>query len=145
MGGISRRNFKIFRELCGDNTLKNVVIATNMWGGVDREIGEAREAQLMKEDKFFKPVLDKGAQIVRHDNTPETARTILLHLVENRPLPLRIQTELIDHRKDLSQTAAGAELNRELKEQLKKHELEMKELQREVQGGYLLFSTAPTS
>ncbi|KAK7032286.1 hypothetical protein VNI00_013245 [Paramarasmius palmivorus] len=143
MGGISRRNFKIFRELCGDNTLKNVVIATNMWGGVDKEIGEAREAQLMKEDKFFKPVLDKGAQIVRHDNTPETARAILLHLVENRPLPLRIQTELIDQRKDLSETAAGAELNRELKEHLRKHELEMKELQKEVQGGYLHFHQYP--
>ncbi|KAK7032288.1 hypothetical protein VNI00_013247 [Paramarasmius palmivorus] len=133
MGGISRRNFKMFKELCGDNTLKNVVIVTNMWGGVDKETGEAREAQLMTEDKFFKPVLDKGAQIVRHDNTPETARAILSHVVENTPLPLRIQTELVDQGKNLSETAAGAELNRELMEQIRKHEVEMKELQKEMQ------------
>jgi hypothetical protein len=124
----------MFKELCGDDSLKNVVIVTNMWAGVDKETGEAREAQLMKEDKFFKPVLDKGAQIVRHDNTPETARAILSHVIENTPLPLRIQTELVDQGKNLSETAAGAELNRELMEQIKKHELEMKELQKEMQG-----------
>ncbi|EEC00079.1 hypothetical protein MPER_00057, partial [Moniliophthora perniciosa FA553] len=111
VGGISRRNFRMFRELCGDDTLKNVVIMTNMWGEVGRDVGEAREAELVREDKFFKPVLDKGAQLVRHDNTTKTARAILLHLIENKPLPLRIQTELVDQGKSLSQTAAGAELN----------------------------------
>uniref|UniRef100_A0A0W0EUU7 G domain-containing protein n=1 Tax=Moniliophthora roreri TaxID=221103 RepID=A0A0W0EUU7_MONRR len=133
MGGISRRNFKMFRELCGDATLKNVVIVTNMWGEVGRDVGEAREAELMQGDKFFKPVLEKGAQIFRHDNACETACAILLHLIENEPLPLRIQTELVDQGKNLSETAAGAELNRELMEQIRKHEHEMRELQKEMQ------------
>ncbi|ESK95349.1 hypothetical protein Moror_3874 [Moniliophthora roreri MCA 2997] len=133
VGGISRRNFKMFRELCGDSTLKNVVIVTNMWGEVGKDVGEAREAELAREDKFFKPVLEKGAQLVRHDNTTETARAILLHLIENKPLPLRIQTELVDQGKSLSQTAAGAELNRELMEQIRRHEREMRELQKEMQ------------
>ncbi|KAG7089356.1 hypothetical protein E1B28_011046 [Marasmius oreades] len=134
MGGISRRNFKMFKELCGEATLKNVVIVTNMWGEVSRDVGEARESELMGEDKFFKPVLDKGAQLVRYDNTPETARAILLHLVQNRPLPLRIQTELVDQGKSISETAAGAELNREMMEQIRKHEREMKELQEEMKA-----------
>ncbi|KAK7032289.1 hypothetical protein VNI00_013248 [Paramarasmius palmivorus] len=134
VGGISRRNFKMFRELCGDSTLKNVVIVTNMWGEVGKDVGEAREAELIQEDKFFRPVLEKGAQLVRHDNTTETARAILLHLVENKPLPLQIQTELVDQGMSLSETAAGAELNRELMEQIKKHEKEMRELQKEMQG-----------
>jgi hypothetical protein len=124
----------MFRELCGDSTLKNVVIVTNMWGEVGKDVGEAREAELIQEDKFFKPVLEKGAQLVRHDNTTETARAILLHLIENKPLPLRIQTELVDQGMSLSETAAGAELNRELMEQIKKHEKEMRELQKEMQG-----------
>ncbi|KAL0579292.1 hypothetical protein V5O48_002690 [Marasmius crinis-equi] len=132
VGGISRRNFRMFKELCGEDTLKNVVIATNMWGEVSQAVGEAREAELSREDKFFKPVLDKGAQLVRHDNTPQMARAILLHLVQNRPLPLRIQTELVDQGKSISQTAAGAELNRELMEQIKKHEREMREIQQEM-------------
>ncbi|KAF9267985.1 P-loop containing nucleoside triphosphate hydrolase protein [Marasmius fiardii PR-910] len=134
MGGISRRNFKMFKELCGESTLKNVVLVTNMWGEVSQDVGEARESELVREDKFFKPVLDKGAQIVRHDNTPETARAILLHLVQNRPLPLRIQTELVDQKKSISETAAGAELNREMMEQIRKHEKEMRELQEEMKA-----------
>ncbi|KAL0067898.1 hypothetical protein AAF712_005066 [Marasmius tenuissimus] len=133
MGGISRRNFKMFKELCGENTLKNVAIVTNMWGEVSRDVGEIRETELVNEDKFFKPVLDKGAQIVRHDNTPETARAILLHLVQNQPLPLMIQTELVDQGKSISETAAGAELNRELMEQIRRHERAMRELQQEMQ------------
>ncbi|KAF9259477.1 hypothetical protein L218DRAFT_908363 [Marasmius fiardii PR-910] len=134
MGGIARRNFNMFRELCGESTLKNVVIATNMWGQVPRDVGEARESELMEQNDFFKPVLDKGAQIVRHDNTPETARAILHHLIQNQPLPLRIQTELVDQKKDIADTAAGAELNREMMEQMKKHQREMRELKEQMEA-----------
>ena len=44
--GIAGRNFKIFRELCGETSLKNVVLVTNMWSEVSRGIGEAREGEL---------------------------------------------------------------------------------------------------
>ncbi|KAF9259474.1 hypothetical protein L218DRAFT_1058798 [Marasmius fiardii PR-910] len=134
MGGIARRNFSMFKELCGESSLKNVAVVTNMWGQVPQDVGEAREAQLMGEDDFFKPVLDKGAQMVRHDNTPQTARAILLHLVQKRPLPLRIQTELVDEKKNIANTAAGAELNREMMEQMKRHQKEMRELQEQMEG-----------
>ncbi|KAJ7170857.1 P-loop containing nucleoside triphosphate hydrolase protein [Mycena crocata] len=117
MGGISTRNFKMFRQLCGESTLKNVVIVTNMWGEVGREVGEAREAELASDERFFKPVLDKGARLLRHDNDPRA---------------LRIQRELVDQGKEISQTAAGEELNRELAEQIKRHRQEMAVLQREM-------------
>jgi hypothetical protein len=73
MGGISTRNFKMFRQLCGESTLRNVVIVTNMWGEVGREVGEAREAELGSDDRFFKPVLDKGAHMLRHNNDKTSA------------------------------------------------------------------------
>lgn len=133
MGGISTRNFKMFRELCGDSTLKNVVIVTNMWGQVSEEVGEARERELASDDLFFKPVLDKGAKMLRHDNTVPSAQNILRHLLNNHPLPLQIQRELVDQGKDILETAAGEELNRELTAQLKKHQEEMKQLQVEIQ------------
>ena len=41
-GRIAGWNFKIFHELCGETSLKNVVLATNMWGEVSRDVGEAR-------------------------------------------------------------------------------------------------------
>jgi len=137
MSGISTRNFKMFRQLCGDSTLKNVVIVTNMWGEVSKEIGIAREIELAKNDKFFKPVLEKGAQMLRHANDEESVRNILRTIINNQPLSLQIQREMVDQQKDISQTAAGAELNRELLIQREKHEGEMKQLREEMKGNVL--------
>ncbi|KAJ3490912.1 hypothetical protein NLI96_g1104 [Meripilus lineatus] len=63
MGGISRRNFRMFRDVCGDTTLNNVVVVTNMWGEVTPDLGRDRETQLATNPSLFKPVLDKGAKM----------------------------------------------------------------------------------
>jgi len=65
----------MFRKLCGDDTLKNVVIVMNMWGEVGQAKGKMREAEL--KNKFFKSALNKGAQMLCHDNTVESAHNIL--------------------------------------------------------------------
>jgi hypothetical protein len=132
MGGTSTRNFKMFRKLCGDTALRNVIIVTNRWGEVDPQVGEAREAELMREDIFFKPVLDKGAQMARHDNTVPSAERIIRIILNNDPLPLQIQRELVDEGKDISETSAGEELNRELSAQIKKYKEEMRALKEEM-------------
>ena len=132
MGGSSSRNFKLFRNLCGDDALKNSVVVTNMRGDVDLKKGEKREAELR--DKFFKPAIDKGAQLLRHDNTAKTAHDILRYLIHNRPLPLRIQIELVDEKKRLLETVAGEELNRELLELTRRQEVEIRQLQEEMAG-----------
>lgn len=124
----------MFRELCGESTLKNVLVVTNMWGEVSKDVGEARERELATDDMFFKPVLAKGAELVRNDNTLATAQSIIMRLTDNRPLSLRIQRELVDQKKDISQTAAGAELNREMMEQIEKHRQELRSLQEEMRG-----------
>ncbi|KAJ7261784.1 hypothetical protein B0H12DRAFT_336639 [Mycena haematopus] len=133
MGGISTRNFKMFRQLCGESTLRNVVIVTNMWGEVAHDIGEEREAELASDDRFFKPVLDKGARMLRHHNDIATAHAILRYLIGNQPRALRIQRELVEQGKDILQTAAGEELNRELNAQVQRHKEEMAKLQQELQ------------
>ena len=132
VGGASRKNFTMFRKLCGENALKNVVIVTNMWGDVQPEIGEARETELKQDNMFFKPVLNRGARITRHDNTRFSAERILGLFLDNRPLPLRIQEELVDEAKDIARTDAGEELNRELDERMKKIDREMLELREEI-------------
>ncbi|KAF8627072.1 hypothetical protein AX17_006411 [Amanita inopinata Kibby_2008] len=134
MGGISRRNFNMFRELCGDENLKNVIIVTNMWKEVDPDVGVARETELISKDIFFKPALDKGAMILRHNNILMSAQYILKYLVRNRPAALRIQEELVDQKKEISQTAAGKELNKELLEQAERHRKELLTLQEEVEA-----------
>jgi hypothetical protein len=133
MGGAMTRNFKMFRNLCGESALKNVVIVTNMWGGVEPEVGEAREAELMGEDIFFKSVLEKGAKMARHENTVPSAENIIRLILNNHPLPLQIQRELFDEHKDILDTSAGEELNRELNDQIKKHQEDMRALTEEME------------
>jgi len=123
----------MFRKLCGDNTLRNVVVVTNMWGEVSPQVGAAREAELMGEDIFFKPVLKRGGQIVRHNNTVASAESIIRRVLNNRPLPLRIQVELVSERKDISKTSAGKELNRELNAQIREHQEEIRILKKEME------------
>jgi len=123
----------MFRKLCGEETLRNVVVVTNMWGEVDPLVGEKREAELMGEDIFFKPVLDEGAQTARHENTTASAQEIIRLVLDNHPLPLRIQEELVNEHKDISETSAGEELNQEINAQIRKHEEEMRALKEEMQ------------
>jgi len=131
-GGTPARTFRMLRKLCGDETLKNVVIVTNMWGEVDPQVGEAREAQVTSDDLFFKPALDKGAQIVRHANTFPSARAVIRLVLNNHPLPLRIQEELVIEHKDISETGAGEEVNQTLDAQIERHEREMRLFREEM-------------
>ena len=130
--GNSRRNFQMFRELCGDTSLKNVVLVTNMWGEVSQDVGEARELELITD--FFKTVLDKGAQLARHHNTVKSAHDIIRSIMKNRPMALQIQRELIDEKKDIIDTAAGEAVNKELNEHIRRHQADLKEVRNEMQA-----------
>ena len=131
-GGITGRNFNLFRKLCGESTLKNVVLVTNVWDEDPRDIDEAREEE--PSNKLFKPALDKGAQMVRHHSTTESAYDILRRVMGNRPAVLQIQRELIGERKDIADTAAEESVNSELREQVRRHRVELKELREMTQA-----------
>ena len=120
----------MFRELCGDSSLKNVILVTNMWGEVSKDVGEAREKELTT--NFFKPVLDKGAQLARHHNTTKSTHDIIRCIMRNRPITLQIQRELVDEGKNIIDTAAGEAVNKELNEQIRRHQVEMKAVQEEM-------------
>ncbi|KAH8796884.1 P-loop containing nucleoside triphosphate hydrolase protein [Flagelloscypha sp. PMI_526] len=134
VGGLATRNFNMFRELCGDTTLKNVVIVTTMWDDVTEERGYARQNQLATSDAFFKAALEKCASILPHFNTIESAHNILRHILGNQPQALQIQREMVDEHKDISQTAAGERMNRQLEELMKKHEEEIERLKQDMEA-----------
>ena len=133
MSGTPVKNFKMFRKLCGDSALRNVVIVTNMWEEVSPRIGEAREAELMGKDIFFKPALKKGARMARHKNIAPSAEGIVRLVFDNDSIPLDIQKELVDEGKDITETRAGKELNRELADQIRRHKEEIQVLKEEAQ------------
>ena len=128
--GISVRNFRMFRQLCGDPTLKNVVLVTNMWGKVTQDRGEARERELT--DKHFKAALDKGAQLARHHDTVQSSHDIIRQIMKNDPTAFQIQRELVDERKSINNTAAGEALGEEINRLIRHHEAEVKALREEL-------------
>ena len=110
MGGISRRNLKMFQKLVGNDSLCNVIIVTTMWSTVTKAVGDKREEELKSKDVFFKPLLDKMAQIIRHDSGMASAEHIVDTILKNNPRALLIQTELSEPGSRLVDTSAGGEI-----------------------------------
>lgn len=135
VGGISARSFRLFRSLCGDTSLRSVVIATTMWNAVEESIGSEREKELCAKDVFFKPALARGARMARYHNTFESGQEILRAILmqgKDAPVTLQIQEELHSGM-DISETRAGQELGRELFEQMERHRAEMHGLLEDIQ------------
>ena len=109
--GASRRNLRVFRKLCGTDSLKNVVIVTTMWDEVTPEEGSRCEQELMSNNSLFKPLLDDGAIMVRHDRTAESASKVIAHILgKSVTTPLTVRG-LVVERKILEQIAPGTELD----------------------------------
>ncbi|KAL4064015.1 hypothetical protein J3A83DRAFT_667588 [Scleroderma citrinum] len=129
VGGSSQRNLRMFRKLCGDETMKNVVIVTTMWDRVTPEEGEKREQELATNERVFKPLLDNGAIMMRHYSTPESAADVIHHLLKKNPTTTQIVCEIVEEEKVLEATAAGTELRSDIQALLQKNNEEMKTLE----------------
>ncbi|KAI4591929.1 hypothetical protein KJ359_012060 [Pestalotiopsis sp. 9143b] len=116
----------MFRKLCGSESLKNVVIVTTKWDAVPIETGELREQDLM--NKFLQPMLTLGAQQARHNNTLVSAQDVLRKVLGNRGLALKLQNELVDEKKTLGETEAGAAVGDDIDKLRAKYENEKEEL-----------------
>ncbi|KAI0342631.1 hypothetical protein BDW22DRAFT_127156 [Trametopsis cervina] len=132
VGGMARRNMSVFRRLCGEATLKNAVVVTNMWSsGADKTLfaeEESREKELASSDLFFKRALENGAQMARHDNTAQSAHAIIRRFLANKPIPLNIQRELVDEKKKLAHTEAGVHFIDTWSTMAQRHNEDVKEL-----------------
>jgi hypothetical protein len=124
------RSFGWLHRICGDQTLRNVVFVTNMWGNVNLEVGAVRERQLAEE--FVKPAIDRGAQLLRHHDTTESAHNIIRSILKNRREVLQVQQELVDERREFNQTTVGEEINRQVEENRRKLEQQVEALQRSL-------------
>lgn len=132
------KNFRVFRKLCGDDTLRNVVIVTNMWGEVPVDRGEQRERELETQDDFFKPALDRGARMLRHDHgSVKSAEEIMRQVLTNTPTVLDTQRDVVDGGHEVSDTAAARELTQEITVELEKQKLNNDREKREIQGNLL--------
>ncbi|QRV78131.1 50S ribosome-binding GTPase [Ceratobasidium sp. AG-Ba] len=135
MGGISRRTFSVFRNLCGNDSLANVLIVTNMWSDPPTQAQIDREAEIRDHKDFFQPALEKGARMVRRSHeTKESAHEILKMIIGQEATTMSIQRELVDEQKELSDTKASQEVERELRMAAEKHQAEVAKAKAEMEA-----------
>ncbi|KAJ2934511.1 hypothetical protein H1R20_g2648, partial [Candolleomyces eurysporus] len=129
VGGLAKTNFSIFRKLCGDPSLRNIVIVTNMWSRLpSAEEGRRRVKELVSLDDFFRPAMAKGAIMMHHwKDTVDSAHGILRQILKNHPIALSIQTEIVDQHKNITETGAGIALDEKLTLLAQEYERKLKE------------------
>jgi hypothetical protein len=139
MTGSSRRNLRLFRKLCGDTNMDNVVLATSQWANLSgneelnltpEEVGAKREEELRGHDSFYKPMLDNGARYERYQDY-ESGIRILKSLVHKTPFLTDLAQEL-EANTDLIDTAAGKVVNDNLLEAELKHKAEIEKLRQDM-------------
>lgn len=131
MEGSALRNLRMFRELCGNDPLKNVILVTSFWSNVQRAVGGRREDELRTTPEFWGEMIRRGSRMERFTDR-ESALRIVDSLTMRTPVALSIQRELVEERKTLVETAAGQIVNEELARLEVKHRRELEELQREM-------------
>ena len=65
------RNIETFQRLCGQQALSRIVIGTTKWSRIERELAESHSLEL--QDVHWKSLTDKGARVVRFEDSTESA------------------------------------------------------------------------
>ena len=132
VGGTAMKNLRMFQKLVGDDSMKNVVLVTTMWGKLQSsDDGDARVKQLTETGKFWGDMITSGARHEKYDGTGEDALRIIHMMLYNRPRKLQIQEEL-DNGQRLTDTAAGKEVADRLETLRAHHAQEIEELKKEL-------------
>ena len=131
--GASVKTLNIFRKICGQMALKNVLLVTTRWHEVDEALGANRENELRQ--KFWAYMLNNGSTMKRFYGDKDSATAITSQLMSKRGIVLEIQRELVVERKTLNQTVAGSfvsedlsELKKDLQQQLNDLDVERQHL-----------------
>lgn len=133
MQGAALRNLRMFRKLCGEDPLKNVILATTFWGEVSEEKGEEREKELIKKDDWWGGMKKRGSTVTRLMNNTESAQKLVGSFFNAQLITLRIQAEMVQENKYLVDTDAGGFLNAQLAELQKKHKAQLDKIQKELE------------
>jgi hypothetical protein len=133
--GPSLRNINMFQKLCGDNGLRNVVLATTMWdtASTDKEIERFVEREQELTQDFWDRMIEKGSQVRRYWNDRDTAEQLIRELIQHTPIALDIQSELVDEHKNLADTAAGSYIDEGLEQLHQKYQEDLDEYYKMMQ------------
>ena len=134
MQGSAKKNLMMFKKLCGDNALKNVILITSMWDRVAEKEGAKRERELTQTPEFWGFMISKGSKAYRHNNSIESAKQLLRHFLPDIKLKitLDLQQEMVDRNMSLDQTGAGRELENEIAKERARFKIELKEIREQL-------------
>lgn len=97
----SHKNLTVFRQLCGDGALANVILGTTKWGQVKPEVGQDRERQLA--DGHWREMVLRGSTIMQVQSDESSVWKIIDRILGNVDLNL-VQDELIEVQKLIPDT-----------------------------------------
>lgn len=76
-------NLTMFEKLCGEQALRNVILATTIWDEVHEEESTVRELELQQ--KYWKGMIQGGSKTFRYFRDQQSAWTIIQHFLPPRP------------------------------------------------------------
>ncbi len=132
MEGSALRNLRMFRMLCGEDFMKNVILGTTFWDVVDEKQGAAREEELLQTDGFFKDMKEKGCDVVRIFDDRASNLELLSRFAAKQPTVMRIQQEMFGG-KTLAETAAASAVSQELAELQRQNLEKLADVQHQAQ------------
>jgi flagellar biosynthesis GTPase FlhF len=124
----SVKTFEIFKKVCGDTALKNVLLITSRWNEVKQSTGADRERQL--KEKFWAYMLARGSNMSRFHGDRDSAISLISQLLCKDDVVLELQKELVDQGKRLDETVAGSYVSDTLDKLKEKYEEELASLER---------------
>ena len=139
MSGTPHRNLRMFGELCGDKSARNVVLLTTMWDKA-RSIKEVEKREAGLKERYWNVMIHHGATVERfyvNGSGPQSPWLIVDRLIHRHQLgqALLLQEEMVDVGKRLIETSAGKALFRDLEGLLTKQNKTIKSLEEQMDGG----------
>ncbi|KAF8891141.1 P-loop containing nucleoside triphosphate hydrolase protein [Gymnopilus junonius] len=121
LSAAAHTHLSLLKNFCGVTALKNVVLGTTKWSKVTEGRGLEREKEL--KERYWGPLIAMGSTVEKFDGKRESASRIVENILDRIGSPgivLDIQRELVEEKKDVSETGAGTTLKREGLDKVKK-------------------------
>jgi len=107
MQGSAYQNIRMFRNLCGDDALENVILATSFWDQVEPSLGERRERELVDSKDFWADMVAKKSRVVRLTLRRSDCLKLLEQIAGNSKRDLLVQQELVTENRAMEDTTLG--------------------------------------
>ena len=125
-------NSKALKELCGDTTLKNVVIMTHRWDN-DKPKDEQRLISDLSPGGCFYPAIEQGAQVYHCDDESSPDLGALRIILRGRPVIPEVQQEPTYEGNGPERIVPAAEPSKEIPKLAERQDSDIKELEESMQ------------